>query len=299
MSFSNAGYKSDEYAVAMSHLGEINFLSAGGFVIARRIPGTDLHDAMGPYPLLCCDDWYKMPMDSMALSREGLVSLTFVADPFGNYDLGSLHPFFDTVRAFKTHYVVNLNGTDVSPHHERCAEEATEGVDVVIDDDPHELASRWVQLYGHLVDKHSITGLTAFPEGSLRMMLEVPGVTTFSAVANGEVVSMLIWYRQGSVAYYHLGASSERGYELKASFALFAKAIEHYAALGLHWLDLGGGAGLNDDPTDGLARFKRGWATGTRAAWLFGKVLNREAYDELSEGRDARYFPAYRSEERK
>jgi hypothetical protein len=108
---------------------------------------------------------------------------------------------------------------------------------------------------------------------------------------------MLLWYIQGNVGYYHLGAYSEFGYELRASFALFSFAIDYFAADRLRWLNLGAGAGVQGDATDGLSRFKRGWSTETRTVYLCGRIFNRSRYQEIVKAKRigiTGYFPAYR-----
>jgi lipid II:glycine glycyltransferase (peptidoglycan interpeptide bridge formation enzyme) len=119
------------------------------------------------------------------------------------------------------------------------------------------------------------------------------------AVQDGVTVGVTLWYLAGDVAYYHLGAYSARGYELAASFALFDRGLERFAAEGMAWASLGGGAGLDGTLEDGLTRFKRGWATATRTAYLCGRILQRRIYDELSAARSpgTPYFPAYRAGE--
>ena len=39
---------------------------------------------------------------------------------------------------------------------------------------------------------------------------------------------MALWYVSGDTGYYHLGACSEVGYELRALFGLFWYAIEYF-----------------------------------------------------------------------
>ena len=56
------------------------------------------------------------------------------------------------------------------------------------------------------------------------------------------MVGLHLWYVQGDVAYGHLGATSQLGYELMASYALYAFAIEQLRAE-VRWLALGGAAG--------------------------------------------------------
>jgi hypothetical protein len=111
---------------------------------------------------------------------------------------------------------------------------------------------------------------------------------------------MTWWFVSDGVGYYHLGAYSDAGYELRASFGLFARAIELFRADGLRWLDLGAGAGLPNGSQDGLSRFKRGWSTGTRTAYLCGRILDERRYSDIVEAKGVaatKYFPAYRAGE--
>ena len=126
--------------------------------------------------------------------------------------------------------------------------------------------------------------------------MQTPGLVAFRAREAGVTVGMLLWYVQGEVGYYHLGAYSERGYELGASFALFWEAIAFFRK-DLAWLNLGGGAGAINNETDGLNRFKMGWTTHTRTAFLCRHVVNVSRYSELCGPSDVgtSYFPAYRA----
>jgi hypothetical protein len=57
---------------------------------------------------------------------------------------------------------------------------------------------------------------------------------------------------------------------------------------------------LDNLTDDGLSRFKRGWATGTRTAYLCGRVLDRREYERMVRAAGAgttAYFPAYRTGE--
>ena len=152
-------------------------------------------------------------------------------------------------------------------------------------------------LYDNLVARRRIQGVAAFSRTSHIGQLSVPGAVVLCATVGGETVGMTLWYVQGSVVYYHLGAVTDEGYRRGAFFAMFADALERFADGWLEWLDLGAGAGLQHDPDDGLLRFKQGWATGSRVAYLCGRVFDPAAYEKLSAGHGGHYFPAYRSEE--
>ncbi len=111
---------------------------------------------------------------------------------------------------------------------------------------------------------------------------------------------MILWYVQNGVAYYHLGAYTEEGYQLRASFALFRKALEYFAESGLHYANLGAGAGIGSGADDGLTRFKRGWSTCLRTTYICGRIFDRQEYDRLVRARGVEatgYFPAYRKGE--
>ncbi len=142
--------------------------------------------------------------------------------------------------------------------------------------------------------------MAAFSPAAFARQFEVPGLVIFRASYRGAPAGMLLWYVQGEVAYYHLGAFGPLGYELQSSFALFWHAIEYFGAGGLRWLDLGAGAGVNGDASDGLSRFKRGWSTGTRTAYFCGRIFDPKAYARIARARgvaDTGYFPAYRKGE--
>jgi hypothetical protein len=154
-------------------------------------------------------------------------------------------------------------------------------------------------LYDYLIRRHSIRGIQAFSRDSFRTMFDVPELVALRAIdRGGEYVGAQLWFQQGEVAYYHLGAANERGYRCSCSYALYDAAIEHFRGK-VRWLDLGGAAGLNEKD-DGLTRFKQGWANSTKTAFLCGRILNQRRYDELTASARAEassFFPAYRSAE--
>ena len=147
-----------------------------------------------------------------------------------------------------------------------------------------------------MIERHNITGIAAFSRESFAGKFNVPGMVAIRAVHNDATVGMLLWYEQGNRAYYHLGAYSTLGYQLRASFALFDYSIRYFAEQQFEWLNLGAGAGLGSAQS-GLNRFKQGWSTGTRTAYFCGRVFNRQKYQEVVMAGNVPatdYFPAYR-----
>jgi hypothetical protein len=188
----------------------------------------------------------------------------------------------------------------VHSHHRRNARKALNQFIVERCEYPGDFLDEWVELYQTLVERHNITGIAAFSRDSFARQFQVPGLVAFRAVRNDKTEGMVLWYVQANRGYYHLGAYSPIGYELRASFALFSAAIEYFAVLGLEWLNLGAGAGAGTGAESGLNRFKQGWSTGVRTAYFCGRIFDRDRYQEIVQSRRAQstdYFPAYRAGE--
>jgi hypothetical protein len=296
------GYLHLAYADSLSEFGPARALpSSRAWILSRAIPGCSVNDGMGCYPIFCCQNWSGLPSDLADLND--LVCLSLVTDPFGDYDSALLRQCFpDLVLPFKRHFVVDLNSKPdefVSAHHRRNAKKALRAVTVIHCEEPDRYDREWIELYSQLIQRHTIRGIPAFSESALRRQLRVPGLQMFRAELDGEAVGMILWMVQNGIAYYHLGAYSKAGYRVRASFALFWIALEFFADTSTRWLSLGAAAGLRD-VDDGLTRFKRGWSTGTRPAYLCGRILDRAAYARLLRKKAVaphHYFPAYREEE--
>lgn len=298
------GYLHPDYARAFSEFGRpLRLECSRGWMLVREIKETQHFDAMGCYPFFTCQDWYSLPNDIEAL-KASCVSVTMVTDPFGVYSESDLRVAFpDLFIRFKQHHVIDLSKpaeSYVSRHHQRYARKALQQIGVERYDNPGHLIDEWIKLYDVIVRRHQLLGILAFSRSTFSRMLQVPGMVVFRAVKGKQTVCMQLWYEQGGVAYYHLGASNSMGYECKAAFALFWRAIDYFSKRGLKWIGLGGGAGLHEAAQNGLSRFKSGWANSERDTYLCGRILNHEVYRRIHMqrgGRPTGYFPAYRQGE--
>ena len=258
---------------------------------------------MGCYPLFACPHWSLLGDDLEALGEE-LVSFIVVTDPFGDYDKQTLSQAFgDLVIPFKEHFIVNL-GDDlesfIHSHHQRNARKALQQITVERAVRPLDFLDDWKRLYAGLIDRHGFTGIARFSEDSFAKQFAVPGLELFRAVHDGRSVGMTLWFVDHDHGYYHLAAYDETGYELRASFALFWRALEYFTTNGLRRIGLGAGAGLDPSGSDGLTRFKQGWSNATHGTFLCGRIFDQAEYQRLSKvagmtGVD--YFPAYRKGE--
>jgi hypothetical protein len=294
-----AGYRHPAYAASLAEFGQpLALARSGGRLLVRSIDGAPDRDAMGPYPVFACEHWPGLGEDLDALAGE-LVSVALVTDPFGAWTVELLDAAFPDRRVpYKEHYVVELAPDPVSrasAHHQRFAARGLRKVVVERVAEPASLLDDWSALYGELVRRHSITGVAAFSRAAFAGQLEVPGIVAFRATEQGETAGAALWYVDAGVAHWHLAAYSARGYKLDTSYALLAVALEQFADAGLQWASLGAGAGLHADPSDGLSRFKAGWASGTRTAHLCGRILDPERYRALGGAPSASFFPAYRA----
>lgn len=295
------GYLTKEYADSLCDTGTARELpNCKGWIIERSISGTQSVDATGCYPVFACQDWSGLKTDIESLEGR-LVSLSLVSDPFGDYSETLLKSCFpDVCRVFKDHLVADLQELPekfVDSHHRRYARKALTMMQVEVCDELGRHFDDWVQLYSVLTERHGIKGVTAFSRESFRRQFAVPGLVVFRAVHESATVGMLLWYIQGNVAYYHLGAYNMVGYKLRASFALFWSAMEWFGERNVRWLGLGAGAGLDGKGTDGLTRFKRGWANTSRYVYFCGRILNKVQYRDLVRSRrtkETAFFPVYR-----
>ena len=300
----NTGYLHPDYCASLSEFGRPRLLpECGGWVLERQIPNSQHIDAMGCYPLFLCQDWSHLQHDLESIGG-GLVSVTLVIDPLAECDHELLRRCFpDLFEPFKQHFVVDLTRkpeTFIHPHHRRNARKAEREMQVERCERPIDFLQDWVGLYAELIGRHNILGIPAFSPAAFAKQLAVPGIVMFRATQDGALLGMVLWYRQGNRAYYHLGAYNAKGYELGASFALFDLAINYFADSGTEWLNLGSSAGIAPAATDGLGRFKQGWSTGVRTAYLCGRILDLPKYAELLEApgiSSIKYFPAYRAGE--
>jgi len=290
---------------ALSEYGQPVVLpECGGWVLQRSIPGYTAFDAMGCYPIFACKEWPSLHLDLEQMGGEW-VCLSLIADPFGGYSQDYLRTCFPNLMVpFKNHFIVDLQKAPrdyIDAHHSRNARKALKDVTVEPVQDHLHLLDEWMALYNVLIERHHIIGMTAFSRRSFGQQLQVPGLMAFRAKSAGMTIGLLLWYVMDNVAYYHLGAYSELGYELRASFALFSLAISYFSDMRIEWLSLGAGAGTRESVDDGLSRFKRGWSNGVRTAYLCGRVFDHARYLEIIHSKpisaESDYFPLYRKGE--
>jgi hypothetical protein len=296
------GYLHPGYAESLAEFGTPKELSGcKGWILKRRIPDSPYYDGMGCYPLFVCRDWSKLSGDLEELGDE-LVSLAVVTDPFGEYDETLLRQCFDFVIPFKKHFIADLSRPlreIVSKHRHYFARKALRRVCVEICEVPMHFIDDWIALYDASIEKFNIRGIRAFSKNAFIRQFAIPGFVLLRAVYKDISVGFHVMLVQGEVAFGHLGAYSELGYKLGASYALHLANIQHFQDK-LRWIDWGGSAGIKSDGKDGLSEFKMAFSTETRATYFCGRIFNHERYSEIVKAKGipkTDYFPEYREGE--
>lgn len=262
------------------------------FLLERPILGSNRRDATGPYPVSSIAPDANLAEGLRYLEAAGLVSVVLVADPLWSPDASRLAASFSVCRPFKTHHLVKPGlpltfsaslRRNIRIAHASCVIRIVTLKDCLDD---------WMRLFNGLLERHRIEGLSAFSRDEFLAMEDTPGLFAAIAEAQGEVVSITLWIRHGDVVYFHLAASSDQGYKLMAASGLVAAIIEQYRT---STVDLGGCAGLRDDPNDGLWWFKQRFGNATATAMLCGAILDPKQYAALAINSQSEFFPAYRS----
>jgi hypothetical protein len=294
-------YASAEYTRSLADFGAPRRLDhSGGWVLERPLPGPVARkDACGPYPLFSCAHWSGLDRDLDTLRQDGLVSLVLVADPLSAPPAAALPTLFPNLcRPWKDHYLVDLApGTEFgTAHHRRNARRFGRHASVEEVADPRQLLDEWCALYDKLCERHAVTGMARFSRRAFARQLALPGALVLRAVTSaGCTAGLQIWLTEDDRAWHHLSAYGREGYRWGgASYALVRAALGLLRDRGVAVADLGSGAGLTADPTDGLSRFKQGWATHTAPAWLCGVILDERAHDRAAGDHATDFFPAYR-----
>jgi hypothetical protein len=288
-------YASPAYAAVFEAVAAPLWVEAwGAHVLVREIPGGG-RDALGMYPLAAFTPDADLAVGLQWLTDQGLVSIGLVPDPATAPPVEQLQAAFGVCAPFKTHMLIDYSReVRFSKHHRYEVKKALS--QVTIETVPlRDHLEAWRGLYGELVERREIGGLTAFSPEAFARLAAVDGLTAVGAFAEGGLVSMHLWITDtaSGAGYSLLAASSAEGYRRSAAYAIYDASIRMFAHL--KTLNLGAGAGLAPGD-DGLTRFKKGFANAEAQAWFCGAILDPATYAALSGGAAAPAipFPAYR-----
>lgn len=264
----------------------------------KRVIDKPFYDVISIYPFHSFNNIkdlfskYKHPNKVLIIDENNFrVSTTFVTDPMIPIEND---PIFDYFKEYKTHYIIDYSKPiKYSNNHKRNIKN-NKNLEMELLPKNSETADKFHGFYQVLKKKHGITGITDFNLETIYNHISHKNSYTFGVWENNKLIGSIITTTIDDRSYYHLGAYSERGYEIGASFSLMDHIISFYNKLGYKYFILGAGAGV-DKASEGLVRFKKGFSNDTRKNYIIGYINNREKYDELSKGKEGDFFPLYRS----
>ncbi|MBS1189579.1 MAG: hypothetical protein H6R10_1371 [Rhodocyclaceae bacterium] len=291
-------YATQAYARSLSHIGAALMVPEWNTAVLTRKIDAVQRDACGPYPITI------LPPDAdlagginRLLQQTDLVSVTIVIDEYHHPSFATLGRHFDVVRPFKTHYVVDRSIGPASPsrHHRYEISRALKRLKV----DVFPLKQRleeWITLYNQLIERHRLQAVHRFPRHYHETLAALSELTAVGAFVDDRLISAHLWIEKSGYVFSHLAASSEEGYALRAAYAVNDFSIQLFNSANI--INLGGAAGRENDPKDGLARFKAGFSNAMVKSYICGKILDLKAYNRLSAAMspiESSFFPAYRA----
>lgn len=286
-------YATAAYAAAFG-LGSIDVEEWQTALLTRPIPLTNSFDALGCYPLTVFGQNPELKAGLEKLRAAELLSVALVPDPLTSPPPEVLAAAFEVCRPFKTHFLIDRDAGPVrfTKNHRWSVRKSLQHCSFEQIDLRQHL-ELWQELYRHTVARHGVTGIQDFAPSYFRALADMSEVTALAARHEGKIVAMILWVRSGDIVYAHLEGGSPEALQTHATYGLIDAANEHFADCGI--IHLGGAAGLEAGPGDGLAHFKRGFANREVTAYFCGSSLDVDRYAALAgDQTQTSFFPAYR-----
>jgi hypothetical protein len=250
-------------------------VAAWGTHVLVRDGRNGARQATGVRPYAALDPECDVAAGLDELRAAGVVAVSLVTDPLWCPEPDVLAAGFTVCRPFKTSYYVDRASAPVhiTKRHRNMVNRARRAGEV------RELAladhlDRWLELYAGNVAERRIP--QPFGASYFRHLArDVDGLSTVAVVVGDEIAAMTLWLRHDDILYFYDGASSATGFATSAAYAAFAHVVE--TATDCRYVFLGGSADFHDDPTDGLAKFKRGFSNASTLSHLCSATLSTAA----------------------
>ena len=266
-------YCSAAYAQALEEAGSHAFEVPGwgAHVLVREGPGGK-RLAVGARPFASLHPACDLQAGLDHLREAGVTSVSLVTDPLWGAEPADLKQAFDICRPFKEIYLVDKESerTRIGKRHRNRIKHARSKTEVR-EIDLRDHLERWLELYRRNVTNRKIP--QPFTDEYFERLAEFPELQTFAVMVDDEIATIAMWIPYRDTLYFHDAASSAEGHATGASYVAFAHIVENLK--GCRYVFLGGAADFFDDPLDGLARFKRGFANRSNTSYLCSSILSR------------------------
>jgi hypothetical protein len=223
--------------------------SAPSLKLVQHATGVSGHSSLDPD----CD--LKGGLER--LRRAGIGSVSLITDPMWSPAQNLLEAAFQSCRPFNENYLIDrgLGRIRVHKRHRNMINNSKK-LCAVARVPLAPFLERWSKL--SQINRQMRGAAHSNPPTYFEMLASLEGVDAIAAHHDNEIVTMNIWLRFNDILYYIDGASNQKGIEISAPYATFAYVIEHY--VDCRYIFLGGSADFRGARSDGLARFKRGFA---------------------------------------
>jgi hypothetical protein len=294
------GYLSPDYGRSFAPFGPIVTLPQSGLQLLQRPIGNGQFDLTGLYPYSMCPNWCKLALDMDFLHNSGAVSVVFVGDPFETPKIADHLVNWHLCRPFKTHFIVDLqtNWRQLLPKEtRRNSRRALELQSIkTVTSDPAYAPDLWA-LYQTTISRFKLTGIQRLSPEVIQAQLAIEGSVLVLGRDDTGITGAMTAFCHGATANAHIEFLAPDAHAKKTSYGLLFTMLEELERLGCRYVNLGGSAGVEDTPDDGLTQFKKRWAKTQRSALICGKILNSSAYSALCKQTPSgvsSFFPAYR-----
>jgi hypothetical protein len=227
----------------------------------------------GLYPFASLDPACELAEGLEHLRERSLDSFYMVTDPLWRPPVEALRDAFGFCRPLKLAWLIDREKGPVrfrKKHRNRinrCRRRCEARVVSLRDH-----ADACFALYRRFAAQKQISGFMDVPESCFPVLAGMRQLTTIGVFEEEELVAFSLWARFRDAAYFVLGASSARGYEIAASYAYHASAIEHFNDC--RYVLFGPETGMVDTPDYPTSGFKSGFANSTAQVWVCGSKLS-------------------------
>ena len=291
-------YATETYAHSLPHIGQELYIPQWETSVLIRKIDDNFKDIIGVYPITVIAKNADLYGGLDYLKKMGFISVVFILDDFNRPSLTVLQPTFDFIRPFKEHYIYrpSIVRPNYTKHHRYEINKALKVLHVEKLDLEANI-DRWRALYSELTARHNLKTPHDFPIEHHKLLFQLEGMVAVGAWKDNELVSCHIWIEHNGFVHSHLAASSLAGYKASAAYAVNDMAINYFSDANI--INFGGGAGIVNDPNNGLIKFKQGFSNNVALSYLCGSILNSEVYQKLLQHRRVTdtvtdFFPAYR-----
>jgi hypothetical protein len=292
-------YCSKKYAESFKEVGmePIYLPNNDIWLVKRPIPGANLYDAANCYPVFPFSKDIDFIKDIDTFKQHNIVSLVLVSDVFTQNACINLSNQFNYVIEYKPHYIIDLKVDEIkyTSHHRQYVKKANQYCETKFIS-LKEYIDEWKELYNVLIEKHSLTGVHKFSKSFFAEIATLDKLYMIGAFIEKKLVSAMLWIEYDGFIYSFLGASSSEGYDKMCAYAVYDYSIKYFKEKKFTAIDLGGGAGVQKSSA-GLSFFKKGFSNKELYCYIYGMIIDHEAYINLSKDKNntIKYFPLYRA----